>query len=615
MKFSNNLMRGFFFIPVFMSYISCMDMDMDHKEEDSLDIVSSTQAVDYSTIIPVPHEVHHLHGVPILETKLTPAERLYWENYNTTTYFTLDTPYKSNLYIHLFLIIGSFIFFYPIVLILNNINSAWYLPAFLIHATVTIISLFNYMIFIKNVPDLYPKNAYTKMGVGLFVMTVMQIFAATIYVASKWLSGPEIPKSEFIPLNNYSDEQENPGHASPSSTLYEFNDSNHAQVSNDSFELESNPTRDHYPVKPANMHPDSELHHKSKIAEKRDSMLQKFFDLPLISLAVRIFGGFAYVLFNLLNFGLFLYFLVYLPTGVAVLNLIGKDEHVFNVLAHFIKGGIFFSLGIVSLARYSGGFKKLGWAWNYSYITKYEKNDSIWFKLQPLNSMLTMEMMESLLIFIYGSTNVFLEHLASPGGEWTPKDLQHVSIAFMYFGAGLCGIITEVKLDNWRKHKALDAIEKLEDNQIDKFSIVNVTPGFSPNPFPVFTIFWTGVLMSQHAQASALSTQVHVQWGSLLAYGSFFRVFTALLMIFSPVSYRALFEPTRPFTELISSFCLLAGGLVFMESTDPVISALEFRGLTPMFTLNVSVGCIALVMAWIMCVFAIKDWLKSRFGY
>ncbi|GME75425.1 unnamed protein product [[Candida] boidinii] len=182
------------------------------------------------------------------------------------------------------------------------------------------------------------------MGVGLFVMTVMQIFAATIYVASRWLSGPEIPKSEFIPLNNYSDEQENPGHASPSSTLYEFNDSNHAQVSNDSFELESNPTRDHYPVKPANMHPDSELRHKSKIAEKRDSMLQKFFDLPLISLAVRIFGGFAYVLFNLLNFGLFLYFLVYLPTGVAVLNLIGKDEHVFNVLAHFIKGGIFFSL-------------------------------------------------------------------------------------------------------------------------------------------------------------------------------------------------------------------------------------------------------------------------------
>jgi hypothetical protein len=41
------------------------------------------------------------------------------------------------------------------------------------------------------------------------------------------------------------------------------------------------------------------------------------------------------------------------------------------------------------------------------------------------------------LIFIYGSTNVFLEHLAAWGGAWSATDLEHVSISIMFFGAGL----------------------------------------------------------------------------------------------------------------------------------------------------------------------------------
>nr|CAI6413900.1 AAC_HP1_G0006610.mRNA.1.CDS.1 [Saccharomyces cerevisiae] len=53
-----------------------------------------------------------------------------------------------------------------------------------------------------------------------------------------------------------------------------------------------------------------------------------------------------------------------------------------------------------------------------------------------------MEFVESFLIFFYGSTNIFLEHLAGNGGAWTAKDLQHVSIAFMFIGTDLCGLLT-----------------------------------------------------------------------------------------------------------------------------------------------------------------------------
>lgn len=84
-------------------------------------------------------------------------------------------------------------------------------------------------------------------------------------------------------------------------------------------------------------------------------------------------------------------------------------------------------------------------------------------------------------------------------------------------------------------------------------------------------------------------------------------------MSYYPLKDRyACFRPGRPLTELVTSFCLLCGGLVFMESTDQVIEAMEYRGLTPMFTLNMSVGCTALLMAWIMVLFSFKEMLKKK---
>jgi hypothetical protein len=49
----------------------------------------------------------------------------------------------------------------------------------------------------------------------------------------------------------------------------------------------------------------------------------------------------------------------------------------------------------------------------------------------------TAEFCESFLIFFYGITNIFLEHLGGWGGKWNAQDLEHVSITVLFIGGGL----------------------------------------------------------------------------------------------------------------------------------------------------------------------------------
>jgi hypothetical protein len=106
-----------------------------------------------------------------------------------------------------------------------------------------------------------------------------------------------------------------------------------------------------------------------------------------------------------------------------------RGDGVFNGLAHFIKGGIFFWYGLLTLGRWMGCFADLGWAWN---VKPSRAEVGPWKSRLP-----TAEFTESFVIWLYGNTNVFLEHLGAAGGPWAPQDLEHVSISVMFFGGGL----------------------------------------------------------------------------------------------------------------------------------------------------------------------------------
>jgi hypothetical protein len=98
---------------------------------------------------------------------------------------------------------------------------------------------------------------------------------------------------------------------------------------------------------------------------------------------------------------------------------------VFSGLAHWIKGGIFFWLGILTLGRWAGCFGEWGWAWNVRPKSPAQK----W---RP-----SAEFVESFLIFFYGATNIFLEHLGGAGEAYSATDLEHVSITVLFIGGGL----------------------------------------------------------------------------------------------------------------------------------------------------------------------------------
>lgn len=59
---------------------------------------------------------------------------------------------------------------------------------------------------------------------------------------------------------------------------------------------------------------------------------------------------------------------------------------------------------------------------------------------------LSCEFVESSLIFTYGSTNIFLEHLAGWGEAWTARDLEHMAITVLFIGGGLVSPVSAVEL-------------------------------------------------------------------------------------------------------------------------------------------------------------------------
>lgn len=567
-----------------------MDMDM-AANGGSVDVkhASAASAESLVPLVPVPHRLAHHHGVPILETHLEPEERLYWENYTTETYFNTPSEHRSALWVHISLYLGLYVFLYPFVLVGWNIHHGLYLPALTVHTALILVSAINYWVFTGSIKELYPHNAFGPMTWILFLGSLVHWAVAMLAVAYKYLNiDDEYDYSELALEEDHISSLN-----SPELTLRESN------LRMDSFELEDMGEPDgHLKTSNGLMLPQK----PSRIS----AFLLKF---PAFKKATQVCGKTALTFTGLFNWALFAYFLVYFPTGIATYLLYGLDNTMFNLLAHFIKGGVFFVLGLVSLARYSGAFRNKGWAWNHRFVTVKEANTS-WLRWQS-SGLWTMEFVESSLILFYGCTNVFLEHLAGAGGVWTAKDLQHVSIAFIFIGCGLCGVLVERKLSTWRFQKAHDNLSLVADSKT-LATVVKAHPGYSPNPFPILTIYWTGIIMSKHEQASQLSTDIHVQWGNMFVIGCAFRLISYLYCAFTPANTRSLTQPTSPLTEIIVSFSLACGGMVFMESCDAVVHLYEYHGYTAMFTLNVSVGLVALIMAWELSVFAIKDALVRR---
>lgn len=92
---------------------------------------------------------------------------------------------------------------------------------------------------------------------------------------------------------------------------------------------------------------------------------------------------------------------------------------------------------------------------------------------------------------------------------------------------------------------------------------------FSINPIPALVILLLGIMMSSHTQEEMISAMVHKQWGNLLTGASFARGFTYVLLYLKPPKSVL---PSRPPTELLASFGLISGGIIFMASVSALSS-------------------------------------------
>ena len=131
----------------------------------------------------------------------------------------------------------------------------------------------------------------------------------------------------------------------------------------------------------------------------------------------------------------------------------------------------------------------------------------------------------------------------------------------------------------------------------------------SLNPMPALVIFLLGITMSSHHHSSLVSTTVHAQWGNLLAGFSLSRFLTYVLMYISPPTS---VYGSRPPTELVSSFCLVSGGLVLMASNKDIIFYMERADLMAMFVFSVTMGITAFIMAYAVIVLSFKGWAAQK---
>jgi len=110
-------------------------------------------------------------------------------------------------------------------------------------------------------------------------------------------------------------------------------------------------------------------------------------------------------------------------------------------------------------------------------------------------------------------------------------------------------------------------------------------------------------------QGTMFGTMIHKQWGTLLVGAAFARAVTYIIFYLAPPTSLL---PGRPPSELITAFCLMAGGTIFMASARDCVIAMEARGLNGMFVFTVAMGLITFLMAWIILVIAIKGWAVKK---
>ncbi|MCJ1285749.1 hypothetical protein MMC26_005090 [Xylographa opegraphella] len=512
------------------------------------------------------------------------------------TYLTFPL-YSGFIIAHVILMTAAWIFILPISVMLSIGRARLASATQLVFISINAVGILLGTIYNNKTPEFYENNVHNKLG---WLVTWIVSIQAIIGLTRKYGRAVMAPKPSYeITMAQYRNVQDLGG-AQP----YRYSqDSGHGTEPSTPRESSlaspqaSDEDREYTPM----FSRDNDLEHV--MGEKRDiwtkSIIRRIFSKRFLATTQHQVVTCIYVLHDIVDRLILILGFVALLSGLVIYGGIFKADGIFSGLAHFIKGGIFFWYGLLTLGRVMGSFADIGWSWN----------------IKPPASAVgarkaaapTAEFVESFLIFLYGATNVWLEHLGESGKAWSAGDLEHVSISVMFFGGGLCGMLIESRAIRDLLNSALPFASSSMSSSAQWHP--PRTYGFSTNPLPAIIILLLGMLMSGHHQSLMVSTKLHSMWGNLFFAAALARGATYMLMYLSPPTSHL---PSRPPSEIVVAFCLISGGTLFMFSNTDVVNVLAARDLNAMFVFTLAMSLTALLMAWEVVVLAVKAWAVER---
>ncbi|KOS39918.1 hypothetical protein ACN38_g9234 [Penicillium nordicum] len=516
------------------------------------------------------------------------------------SYFAYS-KHSSPIIAHIALMVLGWCFVLPVAVMLSIARSRLAIPSQFLFLAFNALGVLLGFIYNNQTPDLYENNAHHKLGWVATVVAGVQVVLALLftYAGRGESHTPSYQHNAFLPvaIDDHDNERvcltdsmgerrwsrdSGQGTDSNSSSIHSPGSSCGSPTEYDGFEKP-----DELPARDAAQHG---WIHRTGVGR----LLSKTVPGLIPNRVLRVLN----VVYNIVDRVILPFGFAAIASGAVTYGGIMRSRDVFNGLAHFIKGGIFFWYGILTLGRYIGCWADLGWAWN-----KKPSAAIVGWKAKVPSG----EATESFVIFLYGASNVFLEHLSGAGKPWSARDLEHVSISILFFGGGLAGMLFESScIRDWVNNTILQTPAHATS---DEAWTPPRSQGISLNPMPALVIMLLGMMMGSHHQDSMTSTMVHKQWGNMLVGFALARGMTyVMLYLKPPTSYL----PARPPTEIIAAFCLISGGLIFMLSTRNVIQSMEYYELDAMFTFTVGLGFSAFIMAYEVFVIAVKAWAVKR---
>ncbi|KAK2784647.1 hypothetical protein FQN53_008367 [Emmonsiellopsis sp. PD_33] len=525
------------------------------------------------------------------------------------SYFAYQ-KHRGTIIAHIALMIIAWFFILPIGVMLSVARSRLALPTQFVFLVVNAFGLLLAAVYNNQSPNLYDNNVHHKIGwIATWVMVAEVVMGLLFaYSGQGKHSSASYEGVAFLPVPaEAEDEPDSPDEYRWSGDSGQGTERNSSSLHS----RNSSPERGRRMSRPGDStefdeKPDNVMNGETPVARGffKGLFLDNFLSRRVPGLLPKRALNIMVAIHTVIERTILILGFIAIATGAVVYGGIFRGNNVFNGLAHFIKGGIFFWYGLLTLGRWMGCFADFGWAWN---VKPSRAVVGRWKARVPSG-----EFTESFVIFLYGSTNVFLEHLAAWGQAWSAQDLEHVSISIMFFGGGLCGMLVESRrVRDWMNTTIFSS--SFGQAQTDGLPPQALEPprtqGVSLNPIPALVILLLGMMMSSHHQSSMVSTMVHSQWGMLLMGFSLARGVTYIILCLKPPTSLL---PYRPPSELIASFCLISGGLIFMLSTRDVVEAMEYYDLNAMAVFTVGVGFTSFVMAWEIIAISLKAWATRK---